>query len=97
MHRNFRSQFFCNSEPENCHESSLLPKMNSYSLVIDISSDEENAITSTPLKSLPLNMIGSLSDSSIEVYRGSDAELDSTLNRPKSQDYLPGKRRNWEK
>ena len=52
--------------------------MNSYSLVIDISSDEENAKTSTPLKTLPLNMIDSLSDSSIEVYRGSDAELVST-------------------
>ena len=56
--------------------------MNSYSLVIVISSDEENAKTSTPLKTLPLNMIGSLSDSSIEVYRGSDAELVSTSESP---------------
>ena len=56
--------------------------MNSYSLVIDISSDEENAKTSTPLKTLPLNMIGLQSDSSIEVYRGSDAELDSTFGSP---------------
>ena len=58
--------------------------MNSYSLVIDISSDEENAKTSTPLKTLPLNMIGSLSDSSTEVYRGSDAELVSTSESPET-------------
>ena len=58
--------------------------MNSYSLIIDISSDEENAKTSTPLKTLPLNMIGSLSDSSIEVYRGSDAELVSTSESPET-------------
>ena len=52
--------------------------MNGYSLVIDISSDEEYTRTSTPLKSLPLNMVGSLSDSSTEVFRGSDAELESS-------------------
>ena len=56
--------------------------MNRYSLVIDISSDEENEKTSTPLKTLTLNMIGSLSDSSIEVYRGSDAEMVSTSGSP---------------
>ena len=53
--------------------------MNGYSLVIDISSDEENNRTSTPLKTLPLNTIGTLSDSSVEVYRGSDADLESTF------------------
>ena len=53
--------------------------MNGYSLVIDISSDEENNRKSTPLKTLPLNTIGTLSDSSVEVYRGSDADLESTF------------------
>ena len=55
--------------------------MNGYALVIDIFSDEENARTSTPIKTLPLNMVGSLnlSDSSTEVYRGSDAEINSTF------------------
>ena len=67
--------------------------MNSYSLVIDISSDEENAKTSTPLKTLPLNMIGSLSDSSIEVYRGSDAELISTSGSPETAP-TPKKKKN---
>ena len=54
--------------------------MSGYSLVIDISSDEENQRHSTPIKTLALNMIGTLniSDSSIEVYRGSEAELNST-------------------
>ena len=78
-------KFFCNSETENCRESFPINKMNSYSLVIDISSDEENAKTSTPLKTLPLNMIGSLRDSSIEVYRGSDAELVSTSESPETE------------
>ena len=53
--------------------------MNGYSLVIDISSDEENNRTSTPLKTLPLNTVGTLSDSSVEVYRGSDADLESSF------------------
>ena len=54
--------------------------MNGYSLVIDISSDEDNLRHSTPIKTLPLNLIRTLniSDSSTEVYRGSEAELDST-------------------
>ena len=54
--------------------------MNGYSLVIDISSDEENMRHSTPIKTLPLNLIRTLniSDSSTEVYRGGEAELDST-------------------
>ena len=54
--------------------------MDGYSLVIDISSDEENMRHSTPIKTLPLNLIRTLniSDSSTEVYRGSEAELDST-------------------
>ena len=67
--------------------------MNSYSLVIDISSDEENAKTSTPLKSLPLDMIGSLSDLSIKVYRGSDAELDSTFEYPQKSGLTPKKKK----
>ena len=91
-HRNFKSiPVFCNSEPENCHESPPLNKMNNYSLVIDISSDEENTKTSTPLKSLPLNMIGSLSDSSIEVNCESDAELDSTFESPQKSGLTPRK------
>ena len=54
--------------------------MAGYSLVIDISSDKENMRHSTPIKTLPLNLIRTLniSDSSTEVYRGSEAELDST-------------------
>ena len=53
--------------------------MNGYSFVIDISSDEENMRPSTPIKTLPLNLMRTLniSDSSTEVYRGSEAELDS--------------------
>ena len=51
--------------------------MNDHALVIDISSDEENHGYSTPLKTLPLNMVGrlDLSDSSVEVWRGSEADL----------------------
>ena len=53
--------------------------MNGYSLVIDISSDE--GMTSTPIKSVSVNMVGKLniSDSSLEAWRSSDAELDSTF------------------
>ena len=53
--------------------------MNGYPLVIDISSDEENMRHRTPIKTLPLNLIRTLniSDSSTEVYRGSEAELES--------------------
>ena len=56
--------------------------MNGYSLVIGISSDEENVRRSTPIKTLPVNMVGKAnpSDSSTEVYRGSDPELDSTFD-----------------
>ena len=55
--------------------------MNGYSLAIDISSAEETAKTSTPIKTLRENMVGrlNLKDSSIEVFRGSDAELNSTF------------------
>ena len=53
--------------------------MSGYPLVIDISLDEENNRCSTPLKPLLLNMVGTLSDSSVEVWRGSDADLDSTF------------------
>ena len=54
-------------------------EMDYYSLVIDISSDEER--TSTPIKTLPVNMVGKLniSDSSLEVWRSSDADLNSTF------------------
>ena len=58
--------------------------MNNYSLVIDISSDEEANKTSTPIKTLPPNMVGYMSDSSVEVYRGSDAEMASTSESPET-------------
>ena len=53
--------------------------MNGFSLVIDISSDE--GMTSTPIKTVPVNMVGKLniSDSSLEAWRSTDAELDSTF------------------
>ena len=55
-------------------------KIDNYALVIDISSDEENHRYSTPIKSLPVNMVGrlNLSDSSVEVWRRSEADLNST-------------------
>ena len=70
-----------------------------YSLVIDISSDEENFSHSIPMKTLSLNMVGSLniSDSSIEVWPGSDAELDSTPESscsPKKIRLSPKKKKN---
>ena len=43
--------------------------MNNYSLVIDISSDEEANKTSTPIKTLPLNMVGYLSNSSVGLEK----------------------------
>ena len=54
--------------------------MDKYALVIDISSDEENHRYSTSIKTLPVNIVGrlNLSDSSVEVWRGSEADLDST-------------------
>ena len=54
--------------------------MDNYALVIDISSDKENHRYSTPIKTLPINMVGrlNLSDSSVEVWRGSEADLNST-------------------
>ena len=60
--------------------------MNGYSLVFDISSDEEIAKTSTPMKTLPVNLVGrlNLSDSSTEVFRGSDAEINSTFESESS-------------
>ena len=53
--------------------------MDTYALVIDISSDEENNRYSTPIKTLPLNMVGrlNLSDSSMEDWRGREADLNS--------------------
>ena len=54
--------------------------MDNYALVIDISSDEENHRYSTPIKTLPVNMVGrlNLSDSPVEVWRESEADLNST-------------------
>ena len=54
--------------------------MDNYALVIDISSDKENQRYSNPIKTLPVNMVGTLklSDSSVEVWRGSEADLDSS-------------------
>ena len=56
--------------------------MNGYSLVIDISADEENIRKSTPIKSLPVNMVGKAkpSDSSTEVFRECDPEFESTFD-----------------
>ena len=61
-------------------------KMDNYALVIDISSDEENQRYSTPIKTLPVNMVGrlNLSDSSVEVWRGSE-EVRQTLIPLKNQ------------
>ena len=69
--------------------------MAGYSLVIDISSDEENMRHSTPLKTVPVNMVGrlDLSDSSTEVYRGSDAELESSPESPAKETPTPRKKK----
>ena len=72
--------------------------MDGYSLVIDISSDEENMRHSTPIKTLSLNLIRTLniSDSTAEVYSGSEAELDSTWESecsPKSVKLSPQKKK----
>ena len=70
--------------------------MNGYSLVIDISSDEDNNRCSTPLKTLPLNTISTLSDSSTEAFRGSEAETDSTSESdcsPKKRCPTPSKKK----
>ena len=54
--------------------------MNNYTLVIDISSDKENQRSSTPTEMLPFNMVGrlDLSDSSEEVWNGSEADLNTS-------------------
>ena len=69
--------------------------MAGYSLVVDISSHEENTRYSTPLKTLPVNMVGrlDLSDSSTEVYRGSDAELESIPESPAKETPTPKKKK----
>ena len=69
--------------------------MAGYSLVIDISSDEENTRYSTPLKTLPVNMVGrlDLSDSFTEVYRGSDAEMESIPELPAKETPTPKKKK----
>ena len=72
--------------------------MNGYSLIIDISSNKEITRTSTPLKSLPLNMVGSLNDSCTEVFRGSDAELESSYRSkgsPKNPGLTPKKKKKF--
>ena len=53
--------------------------MDNYALVIDISSDEENQRYNTPIKTLPLNMVGklNLSVSSVQVWIGSEADFNS--------------------
>ena len=55
-------------------------EMDKYLLIIDISSDDENQRNSTPIKTLPVNILGTLnlSDSSVEVWRSSEADLDSS-------------------
>ena len=54
--------------------------MDNYASVIDISSDEENNRYCTPIKTLPVIMVGrlDLSDSSVEVKRGGEADFCST-------------------
>ena len=51
-----------------------------------------------PLKPLPLNMVGSLSDSSTEVFRGNDAELESSYGAkgsPRSPGLTPKKKKKF--
>ena len=57
-------------------------KMNGYSLVIDISSDEENIKNSTSIKTLRLNMVGRLNitDSSFEAWGGSEADPNASYD-----------------
>ena len=52
-------------------------QMNNIALVFDISADEENDRYSTPIKTLPVKMVGrmDLSDSSVEIWRSNDVEL----------------------
>ena len=54
--------------------------MDNYALVIEISSEEENHRYSTPIKTLLVNMVGrlNLSDSSVEVWRKSEADRNSS-------------------
>ena len=73
--------------------------MNRYSLVNDISSDKEDNRHSTPIKSVSVNMVGKLNicDSSLEVWRTSHADLDSTFDSgfsPKKIRISPIKNRN---
>ena len=70
--------------------------MNGYSLVIDISSDEDYNRCLTPLKTLPLNTVSTLSDSSTEVFRRSEAETNSTSESdcsPKRRGPTPSKKK----
>ena len=55
--------------------------MDNYALVIDISSDEENNRYSTPIKTVPMNMVGrlDLSDTSTEVHPGSEKEFNGSF------------------
>ena len=60
--------------------------MENFDLVIDISSDEDergnNVRQSTPIKTLPLNVIGTLdlSEASLEATKGSTEEMTSSIN-----------------
>ena len=75
--------------------------MDNYALVIDISSDEEKNRYSTPIKTLPVNMVGRLilSDSSVEVWRGSETDLDSsqtsisTFNSEPEEEFIAEKQK----
>ena len=65
--------------------------MDNYDLIIDILSDEENNRYSTPIITLPVNVVGrlKLSDSSVEVLRGSDSDLESTQDSNSTLDSEP--------
>ena len=69
--------------------------MNGYSPDLDISSDEESVRHSTPLRTLPVNMVGTLSDSTIEAWCRRDPDLKSTFESgcsPKKNKIEPEKK-----
>ena len=74
--------------------------MDNYSLVIDIFSDEENNRQSTPIKTVPVNIVGRLdvSDASLEAWRSSEAKLVlssssasifESINSPRKKRFAP--------
>ena len=74
------------------------PSVNRYSLVIDISSDEEDNRHSTLIKTVPVNMVGKLniSYSSLEACRTSDIDMNSTCESgcsPKKIEISPIKKK----